>query len=163
MNGTQDIVIASYGVLDWIRSFDDWVHCASRILTKGGRLHIIDTTPSVAESVLGDTDPTTSNCATPLESGSTRVGTARFFRPRGTYADRSAIVRTPVAVRWHHSLDEILECVCASGLAVNWIFFHPFDHYKTSPRMKEGSDGYWYLPDGERHQPLLFSLCASKL
>lgn len=154
LNGTFDIVIATYGVLCWLPDMAGFARVAARCLRPGGAFLLIDDHP--ARVMLN------------MEAGGTlRVTRSYFYAdaaeynpPGWTYSDADGPLTCPY-YEWTHHLGEIVSGVAAAGLRIESLGEYPFCFWKSmEPGMTQDAAGWWRL--AEEKVPLMFSLCAVK-
>ena len=90
------------------------------------------------------------------------AGRPRRLRIHGSYAAPDAHVKNDLAYGWTHSFAEILNALIGAGLRLEYLHEFPCSVVPFSRSMERAPDGWYYLPDGRRDVPFLFSLRATK-
>jgi SAM-dependent methyltransferase len=160
LNGSWDLVIATYGVLEWLSDLGIFIRNAHRALVPGGSFILVDAHPLaqclwVANS--SDHHPIVAVGDSYFETG----GEPTLYQVKGSYADRSLNLESSYNYKWRRSLGEVISRVIAEGFRVESFKEFPFLHYKKFDFMALNEQGYWALPD--IRAPLLFSLKCSAL
>jgi 2-polyprenyl-3-methyl-5-hydroxy-6-metoxy-1,4-benzoquinol methylase len=157
LQGPFDIVYTSRGVLGWLPDIDRWARVAAHFVKPGGVFYITEIHPFT--QVFDDDEGVTelrlrypySTTAEPL-----------VFKTQGSYADRTAQVKTEHEYVWNHALGEIVTGLAQAGLRVEFLHEFAFCEWPVS-FLLPAADGCYRLPaelDGTL--PLFFSLKASK-
>jgi 2-polyprenyl-3-methyl-5-hydroxy-6-metoxy-1,4-benzoquinol methylase len=153
-----DIVFTSWGVVIWLPDLRRWGEIVAHYLKPGGTFYIAEIHPFLFAM---DDDES--------------VRDARFryryfegaepmaFESDGSYADRSAHIEQSVSYEWRHSLSEIVSCLAAAGLRIEYLHEFPY----TVPGLawgflEEGDDGWARVRGHHDDFPLSFSLKAVK-
>nr|MDQ3554780.1 class I SAM-dependent methyltransferase [Chloroflexota bacterium] len=112
LEGEFDIVYTSRGVLGWLPDISRWARVVSHFLKPGGTFYITEIHP-VAQA---------------FENEGVAAGELRLQYPywehaeplafdvAGSYADRSAAIKTRTEYGWDHGLGEILTALIDAGL-----------------------------------------------
>lgn len=157
LDETFDVVYTSNGVLGWLPDIRRWAEVVARFVSPGGRFYVLDIHPvaqafeneGVAPGELRLTYPYWEH-ANPLA-----------FETRGSYADESAHVETPMEYGWDHGLGEIVTSLAAAGLRIEALREYPFLNWKVDFCVPDGQ-GRYILPPGDGELPLMFSVVATK-
>ena len=83
------------------------------------------------------------------------------FEDEGTYADRTAEVRT-VSYEWTHNLAEVINSLIGAGLHIEYLHEFPWAAYQSLPFLVKGKNGLWHYPRAPESLPLTYSIRASK-
>ncbi len=150
-----DVVYSSYGVLCWLADLPRWGEIVASYLVPGGRFHLVELHPFAA--ALDD------------ESEELAVRFDYFRRPepirydqQGSYADRSAVLEHTVTYSWPTPLGEVVTSLTRAGLQVDSLREFPVAPEQLLPRLRQGEDGSWRLPDEESDRlPLSYALRAT--
>jgi 2-polyprenyl-3-methyl-5-hydroxy-6-metoxy-1,4-benzoquinol methylase len=152
-----DLIIATYGVLEWIPNLHSVVASIKDLLAPKGTLLIIDAHP-LANSLWEAKD---------CPHGSVHLGDSYFSttRPqrqvmRGSYVDREIKLQHTVNYKWRHSIADLINAVVEAGLELTLLREHPFLHYQKFPDMVCDSEGFWHLP--QLNLPLMLELRAKR-
>jgi len=152
-----DIVYTSGGVLGWLPDLDSWARMAAHFVKPGGVLYVADGHPLLW---VYDDDEGVKDL---------RLRYHYWTRPepivipvKGSYADTSTELRSPLEYGWNHSMGEIVTAVAQAGLHIEFLREMDFVHWPM-PFLVEGADGRWRLPpDAGGELPLFFALKATK-
>ena len=150
--GAFDIVYTSRGVLFWLRDIQGWGGVVAHFLRPGGVFYITEMHPILA--VFDDTAELRPRY--PYSSH----GQPLSFPTEGSYADRSARIKTPVEYGWSHGLGEVVTSLTDAGLGIE--FLHEQHSLPwPQPFLVKVADRDYRLPgDLEGTVPLMFSLRA---
>jgi SAM-dependent methyltransferase len=158
LSGAFDVVFASYGVLCWLPDFPAWARIAAACLKPGGVLYLIDDHP-ISQALGGDTAGDSLRLHGPYFS----AAGATMAEEDGSYADPEARLVNRRTYEFNHELAEIVSSLVDSGLQIEFLHEFPFAAWQRLPSLRQGSDGYWRLPDEDRFKlPFLFSVKARK-
>jgi 2-polyprenyl-3-methyl-5-hydroxy-6-metoxy-1,4-benzoquinol methylase len=157
-----DVVLVSWGALEWLPDLERWADLVARHLRPGGSLYVAEIHPFAysLDEVPGLHDVQVKYRLLPAPD-----------RPdveavEGSYADRDAVTEGLFAYGWAHSLAETIGSLCDAGLRVRWLHEHPFSPAPFWEWMVRSPDRWWWLPDGEGgHRldlPLSYSLLATR-
>ncbi len=158
LEGEFDIVYTSRGVLGWLPDISRWARVVSHFLKPGGTFYITEIHP-VAQA---------------FENEGVAAGELRLQYPywehadplafdvAGSYADRSAAIKTRTEYGWDHGLGEILTALIDAGLRIESLREYPWLDWQLD-FLVQSDDGKWRLPPGTPGElPLSFSLLAMK-
>ncbi len=148
-----DLVYTGVGALCWLPDIAGWARVVAGLLRPGGRLYVRDEHPMLCtlfDAGAGDL----LQVALPYFEG----GPLRWFQEQ-TYTDGPA-VGSPELYQWNHGLGEIVQAVIDAGLTVTALREHRECEWQALPRMVEGADGQFRLPDPRDDVPLMFTLDA---
>lgn len=155
-SGEFDIVFTSHGVLCWLPDLPRWAQVVAHFLRPGGTFYLVESHPFayVFDDSKGVTDLRVHypyfHSAEPEES-----------KIQGSYAEPEAQVEG-VEYFWTHGVSDILNSLCAAGLAIQSFREYPMTAWQMFPFMEQDGAGWWRLPDRFPQIPLLFSLRAIK-
>ncbi|MGH7241686.1 MAG: class I SAM-dependent methyltransferase, partial [Candidatus Saccharimonadales bacterium] len=121
-----DIVVATYGVLEWIADLFTWSQNIAYALQPGGSFLLIDN------------HPLTTVLELKVELSGASVGLGDYYfekqprlcRTNGSYADRTASLSTECNYKWSHTLAEVINALLSAGIRLRAIEEYPFCHYK---------------------------------
>lgn len=159
LDGAFDVVYTSRGVIGWLPDVERWAEVAAHFLNPGGFFYVTEVHPflQVFEDE-GDVDFSRPQLRYPYWSHEQPLE----FDVRGSYADRTAEIRSKKEYGWNHSLGEIVTSLVRTGLHVEFLHEFPFLDW-PSPGFVEAEDGTFRLPpELDGRLPLFFSLKASK-
>jgi ubiquinone/menaquinone biosynthesis C-methylase UbiE len=149
VEGSSDLVISTYGVLNWLPCLDRWAHGIARSLRAGGRFVLVEFHPILNllfdGSVSGARDYF---CRAPA-----------VCRSRGTYAAPDDPLEA-TDVRWTHPLGSIVNALAGAGLVIRSFAEHPFCSYRIAPCLDKERDGFWWSSEAPDRTPFMFSLVA---
>ncbi|HOG80701.1 MAG TPA: hypothetical protein PK454_13185, partial [Anaerolineaceae bacterium] len=74
----------------------------------------------------------------------------------------TAEVKQTTSYEWQHTLGDIVTALIDAGLTIEFLHEHDFTVYEMYPFVTRADDGYWRLPPGLPHLPLMFSLRAHR-
>nr|MDQ3879157.1 hypothetical protein [Actinomycetota bacterium] len=85
------------------------------------------------------------------------------FETQGSYADRTAQIKSPFEFGWNHGFGEILTAIIDAGLTIQSVREYPFIDWPW-PFLEQWDDGTYRLPKsmGAAELPLFFSIKATK-
>jgi SAM-dependent methyltransferase len=157
LQGDFDIVYTSRGVIWWLRDIQGWGRVVAHFLRPGGVFYITEMHPFLL--VFDDDDGVTDlRVRYPYSTH----GRPLSFPTSGSYADRSAKLKTQVEYGWSHGLGEIVTSLADAGLRIERL---SEEHSIPWPRpyLVQVAERDYRLPgDLEGTVPLMFSLRASK-
>lgn len=149
-----DIVFASYGVLTWISDLSRWAKVAARCLKPEGRFFLIELHPALSMFDWKD--------------GEIRRLFDYFHNPEGyvcsgdaDYADNSFLPKKE-AIEWQWSLSDIFRAITEAGLTIDKFDEYSFCCCASFPNMVRRGK-FFYLPEGEKQIPMLFSIVANTM
>lgn len=146
---SSDLVISTYGVLNWLPCLDRWARSIARSLRIGGRFVLVEFHPILNVLFNG------------------RVSGARDYfhrspavcRSRGTYAAPNDPIEA-TDVRWAHPLGSIVSALASAGLTIRSFAEHPFCSYRIAPCLDMERDGFWWWSRAPNRAPFMFSIVA---
>ena len=157
LTGAFDIVFTSYGAIEWLADLQRWAQTIAHFLAPGGTFSIVELHPLARTLDDLDTHPEL-RVVGPYFPASR----PRRLRIHGSYAAPDAHVKNDLAYGWTHSFAEILNALIGAGLRLEYLHEFPCSVVPFSRSMERAPDGWYYLPDGRRDVPFLFSLKATK-
>jgi len=110
-----DIVYLSYGVLCWLNDLTKLFEVVKNLLVPGGRFVLIDDHPFLAML----------NKDLQIEHAYFSNNEPERVEPEGTYADRTADIKTE-SYQWWHNVADIINSVKAAGLTLESFNEYPF-------------------------------------
>jgi len=149
-----DIVFATEGVLTWLPDLPRWMQIAAKYVKPGGFLYLADGHPFTW--IFDD------NCDEMKLKYSYFQAGATEWQEEGSYADRTAALKTTTCYQWQHTMGEIITEVCRSGLRLEYLHEYGHAFFQAYPTMQKGDDGLWHHPDGDEKLPMVFTLKAWK-
>lgn len=157
LEGAFDIVYTGRGALSWLPSMRRWAGVIDHFLKPRGVFYMVEFHP--INWTLEDVGVTEPVVRYPYFERAQPVR----FEVQGSYADRSAQLRSKVEYYWPHGLGEIVTALCEHGLRLDFLHELPSTIYKQLPFLEQRDDGCWYLPrDFPGELPLMYSLRAVK-
>ncbi len=151
LEGTFDIVYASYGTIVWLPDLQKWADIISRYLKPGGKFVFVEFHPT---ALMFD-DDFTSITYRYFNSGPI------FHTESGTYADRSATM-VKENITWNHSLGEVIGSLIQSKLRLNHFEeydYSPYNCFKQTEKLGERKFRIKHLGD---KIPMVYSVVAEK-
>lgn len=153
LSGKFDIVFTSYGVLHWLRHLKPWGQIISHFLKPNGNFYMVEdhptfrmfTTQAKTEMVLAN--PYFFSEAPDRVEMSGSYATANEGESQTFYL-------------WNHGIGDVVTALVEAGLRIEFLHEFPFAARAKFPFMKQGADGWWYLPERYVQIPFLFSLQA---
>lgn len=149
--GRFDVVFASYGVLCWISSAEQWMRSAANCLRPGGALVLIDMHPLVG--MVASADPLVADFPYAGEQ-------PRTFTSESSYAVGGLDASAAQSVQWPHGLGEVVTAAAAAGLRVESLT-EWFDE-DQDPKLVPGDDGRVRFPLGSEYLPTSYGLRARR-
>jgi 2-polyprenyl-3-methyl-5-hydroxy-6-metoxy-1,4-benzoquinol methylase len=153
-----DIVFTSWGVVIWLPDLRRWGEIVAHYLKPGGTFYIAEIHPFLF-AMDDDESVRDAHFRYRYFEGAEPMA----FESDGSYADRSAHIEQSVSYEWRHSLSEIVSCLAAAGLRIEYLHEFPY----TVPGLawgflEEGDDGWARVRGHHDDFPLSFSLKAVK-
>ena len=159
LDGTFDVVFASWGVLGWLPDVARWFRVAAHFVAPGGFVYLADGHPT---AWMFNDDP-----AAPADL---RI-TYPYFRTdapivyagpdeSGSYAVPDSPTVHNDTREWAHPLGSIVQAAIDAGLVVELLHEHPAVPWRMFPFLVPGDDGMWRPPAGMSPFPLAFSIRA---
>jgi 2-polyprenyl-3-methyl-5-hydroxy-6-metoxy-1,4-benzoquinol methylase len=124
LKDSQDLVVMTYGVVEWIPDLVAWAKMCYGSLSPGGRLILIDDHPHASAPY-----------GAPLP---------RAYKTLGSYLDRSARIPTALHYRWCRPVRKIRGALQAAGFDAIKVTEYPYCHYDRFPGLLPGKDGYFH-------------------
>jgi len=151
-----DIVFTSAGVLTWLPDLVRWAEVVDRFLKPSGFFYLREDHPTAY--IFDDDDGVTKPA---LRYPYFPSSEPMRFEDQGSYADRSADIRT-VSYEWTHNLAEVINSLTGAGLRIEYLHEYPWATYQSLPFLVKGKDGLWRYPEAPECLPLAYSVRASK-
>ncbi len=149
-----DIVFTSYGVLTWLPDLKRWAEVVARFLKPGGTFFIAEIHPFAM--TLLDEEITNLRFHYPyFEKAATR------FEEPGSYATERTDTKNNTTYEWMYPLGEVVTALIEAGLRIETLREFPQCCYQMLPFMKQGEDGFWYLPKDRNALPFTFTIKAT--
>lgn len=149
-----DLVIATYGVLEWINDLDQFARNCRSHLKQSGDLVVVDCHPF--KHLLRD-DPYETGTATVRYRGFDPICIKERTPMIGSYLDRGTQLNHRTSARWFWSISQILMAFRHAGFQCMTFNEHAFSHYQKYPWLERHDDGYWHTPSDMPALPLLAS------
>jgi len=156
LDGTFDVVFASYGVICWLPDFSRWAQIAASYVKPGGIFYLLDGHP--AGNMLDDAPAAGLSLRYPYFSSDR----PQVYEDEGSYADRSAKLANDRTYEFSYGLGEMVSAILDAGLQLEFLHEFPFAGYQCLPSMQKDADGFWHLPGNDSSVPFLFSIRARK-
>lgn len=153
VQGTFDIVFASYGVIGWLPDLTTWGKIIASKLNKGGFFYLIEFHPIAWMYSYLETPP---KLVYPYKSNE-----VIYEEYSGTYANKDASI-TSKEYGWNHGLGEVISALASAGLHIDFLHEIEKSPYNIFPEMEKTNDGMYVLKEQQRLFPLLFSIKATK-
>ena len=151
IEGTFDVVFASYGAIGWLPDVARWAAVVAHFLRPGGRLVFAEFHP-----VLWTLDADFRHFAHDYTGG----GPIR--EAEGTYTDTEAPAVAQEMVTWNHGLGEVLTALLDQGLALTHFSEHDHSPFPIfGARGVEVAPGRHMVAGLERKLPLVYALAAA--
>lgn len=157
LDDTFDVVYTSNGVLGWLPDIAGWAQVVARYVKPGGRFYLLEIHPVVQAFENEGVQPGELRLTYPYWEHRNPLA----FETRGSYADETAHVETPMEYGWDHGLGEIVTALTDAGLRIRALREYPFLNWKLDFLVR-GEDGTWRLPPGDGELPLMFSVLATR-
>lgn len=158
LDGDFDVVYTSGGVLGWLPDIRRWATVAAHFVRPGGIFYITEIHPVAQAFEPEGVQPGELRLAYPYWAHPEPLA----FPTQGSYADPTAVVRTPTEYGWDHGLGEIVTALIEAGLRIESLREYPFALWKLD-FLVEAPDGTWRLPaEVPGELPLFFSILARK-
>lgn len=144
-----DVVFTSYGVIGWLPDLHKWAAVIARLLKPGGIFVFAEFHPVVWM----------------YDNDFTKVAYSYFKSDaiveleQGTYADRSATVKTG-SVTWNHSLAEVLNALLENGLTLQKFREFNYSPYACFLHNEEVAKDRYIIPQFGDKVPLVYALKA---
>lgn len=166
VDGTFDVVFASYGVLPYLPDLDEWAEVIAGALGPGGRFYLVDAHPFASTIRRVETD------------GTLEFAYPYFHDPDPnryvddtSYADPDASLDHDVVYSWDHGVGDVVSALASAGLRLK--FLHEFPHvpsrawlewpnFESVPGVETDERGRWWIAGIERDLPLRFSVAARR-
>ena len=157
LSGQFDIVFTSYGALCWLPDLAPWARVVSHFLKPGGTFYAVEFHPALGIFEWGD-DLDELDVRYPYFT----VAEPLKFEEDGSYADRQAPVENRLTYSWPHPLSEVISCLVAAGLRIEFLHEFPFSTERHFAFMEQGADGMYRLTKYDGSLPLMYSVKATK-
>lgn len=149
LDGSFDLAISTYGVLNWLPCLDLWARGIARSLRAGGRFVLVEFHPVLNLLFNGRVSGARDYfCRSPAVS-----------RSRGTYAAPNDPLEA-TDIRWTHPLGSVVSALAGAGFAIRSLAEYPFCSYRIAPCLDVERDGYWWWSEAPDRAPFMFSLVA---
>jgi len=158
LDGEFDVVFTSGGVLCWLPDLRRWAEVIAPFLRPGGVVYVRDFHPTA-----GMFDDERDDAQAVLRYRYFPSPEPERFEVEGSYAASGDGGLRGTLYEWSHSLGEIVSCIAAVGLRIE--FLHEFNacSYRSHPFLERCEDGLWRHPTHPGGLPLMFSLRAVKV
>ena len=161
LDGTFDIVFASWGAIGWLPDVARWFRVAAHFTAPGGFVYLADGHPTAW--IFNDDAPTFADLRPiypyfhadePFEYLGAEV--------TGSYAVPDALTEHNDTREWPHPLGSVVQAAIDAGLAIELLHEHDAVPWRMFPFLVDGDDGLYRMPDGSPSFPLAFSIRARK-
>jgi SAM-dependent methyltransferase len=161
LDGTFDVVFASWGAINWLPDIARWFRVAARFVTPGGFAYLADGHPTAW--VFNDAPATPADLRVTYPYFTT-VEPIDYVGPdeTGSYAVPGAKTTHNDTHEWAHPLGAIVQGAIDAGLSIELLHEHRAVPLQLFPFLVAGGDGLYRLPDGMPSLPLAFSMRARK-
>ena len=161
LDGTFDVVFASWGVIGWLPDVARWFRVAARFVAPGGFVYLADGHP--AAWMLNDDPAASADLRITYPYFATDAPIA-YVGPdvTGSYAVPDASTTHNATREWNHPLGSIVQAAIDAGLVLELLHEHAAVPWRLFPFLVPGDDRLWHLPPGMPSIPLAFSLRARK-
>ena len=140
-----DIVITTYGVLNWLPCLHKWANVISKSLKPGGTFYMVEFHPIYD-----------------LISGYSYFGSKEGELEEGSsYVEKNS-GDTSKMVTWAHPMSEVVNSLIESGIQINRLNEFPFSPYNCFEGLEKKERGRFYLAKTEHETPLVFSIMGTK-
>jgi SAM-dependent methyltransferase len=158
LQGSFDVVYASWGALIWLSDLERWAQVVAHYLAPGGVLYLAEFHPYVF-LLADDATPESLRIGYPYF----QYGTPQRFDEEGDYADPGARPKHTVTYEWNHGFSEIIDPLLRSGLRLEFLHELPY----TVPGLpftflERCDDGLLRVRGHHDDVPLSFSLLMTK-
>jgi SAM-dependent methyltransferase len=146
-----DIIYTSYGTIGWLPDLQKWADVIADLLKPGGKFYIVEFHPIVwmFDEKFDYFKYSYFNSGQPI------------MEETGSYAVKDDSLQGK-EYGWNHSISEIINALCASGLQLLFFNEHAYSPYNCFNNMIETEAGQWKIKSLENKIPMLFSLVAVK-
>lgn len=158
LEGEFDIVYTSRGVLGWLPDISRWARVVSHFLKPGGTFYITEIHPVAHAFENEGVAPAELRLQYPYWEHPEPLA----FDVEGSYADRSAEVKTRTEYGWDHGLGEIVTALVDAGLRIESLREFPWVAWQLDFLVPDGDHSWRLPPDTPGELPLSFSLLAMK-
>jgi SAM-dependent methyltransferase len=155
LDGTFDIVFASYGVICWLPDFASWARIAASYVKPGGTFYLVD---FHGISWALDDAP---GAGLSLKYAYLPGAQQDYPDDDGSYAARDAKLEHRRIANFAHPPGEVVSSLIDAGLRIEFLHEFPFAASPVIPAMTKSGDGYYRLPDNDRI-PFMMSVRATK-
>ncbi len=155
--GPFGAVVMTCGVLCWLRDIPALLRAVRARLVAGGRYVLVDGHPMAG--MLADD---------PVADGWRLHGDSYFFRQEPDHCESptsyvgDTLLAHTVCYEWSHPVGEVTQAVLDAGMSLRVLREEPYGFYRRFSCMTRRSDGYWELPPGAPHAPMLLALMATR-
>ena len=158
LNEQFDIVYTGVGAINWLPDIRRWAGVVAGFLKPEGVFYIREGHPVMWSLDYEREDEQ-------LVIGYPYFETAepmRFDDEDTTYmGDGSKLDHATIFV-WNHGLGEIVSALIDVGLRIESLKEYQFCDWQSFPKMLQGDDGLWRMPEHAERLPLMYSLRAVK-
>jgi SAM-dependent methyltransferase len=161
LDGTFDIVFASWGAIGWLPDVARWFRVAAHFVAPGGLVYLADGHPTAWLF----NDEAASPADLRLTYGYFTTAEPLVYggpEETGSYAVPDAPTVHNVTHEWMHPLGSIVQAAIDAGLTVEMLHEHAAVPWRMFPFLVDGGDDLYRLPDGVPSIPLAFSIRARK-
>ena len=151
VEGTFDIVFASYGVIGWLPDLKPWGKMIAERLKKGGTFFMAEFHPIVWMFDYLDDKP--------IMKYGYMQDEVIYEEYEGTYADETSKMLSK-EYGWNHGISEVVNALIEAGLHIEYLKEFDESPYDVLPNLVK-TDSEMFTTE-EKLYPLIFTLKASK-
>jgi SAM-dependent methyltransferase len=158
-----DLVYVTWGAINWLPDIKGWAKVVAAMLKPGGELYLLEAHPiAFALDQLGEDKQ--QRLAAPLVPTYDyfQAGRPLVFDSDVTYTGDETKVANTRTHEFLHAIGDILTGLLDAGLTLTYFAEHDSIAWAMWPKMIEGPDRMYRMPEGEPTLPLSFSLKVRK-
>jgi SAM-dependent methyltransferase len=161
LDGTFDVVFASWGAINWLPDIARWFRVAAHFVAPGGIVYLADGHPT---AWIFNDDPATPADLRVTYPYFTTLEPIGYVGPEetGSYAVPGVKTTHNDTHEWAHPLAAIVGAAIDADLVIELLHEHAAVPWLFFPFLVAGGDGLYRLPDGMPSFPLAFSIRARK-
>lgn len=162
-----DRAYVTWGAINWLPDIRDWARVVAGMLKPGGELYLLEGHPfalTLDQVADGITPGGEQDAAAPLRPTFPYFGdgTPLTFDMDTTYTGDGPKLKNTRTHEFVHSLSDILSALLDAGLTLTYFKEHDSLAWAMWPKLIEGPDRMFRMPESEPSLPLSFSLRARK-
>jgi SAM-dependent methyltransferase len=161
LDGTFDVVFASWGAIAWLPDIARWFRVAAHFVAPGGFVYLADGHPT--SWIFDEYAAAPADLRVRYPYFTSREPLA-YLGPEetGSYAVPDAPTTHNATHEWVHPLGSIVQAAIDAGLVIELLHEHAAVPWLLFPFLVAGGDGLYRGPDGMPSFPLAFSIRARK-